>query len=99
MKGFATLWSLKKSYFCQKFSPMQLVIEIKQHQDLQVLLPLLERLKIAYKQVPEIANEKPDSVPVSGKLSGKYAGKLSAEVGEALQQYIIESRNEWERNG
>ena len=78
---------------------MQLVIEIKQQQDLQVLLPLLERLKIAYKQVPEKANEAPDAtVPAAGKLSGKYAGKLSAEVGEALQQYIIESRSEWERN-
>lgn len=31
---------------------MQIVIEIKQPQDLQLLLPLLERLKIAYKQVP-----------------------------------------------
>ena len=77
---------------------MQLVIDIKQPQDLQVLLPLLERLKIAYKQVPAKANGKPDTAPADGKLSDKYAGKLSAEVGEALQQHIAESRDEWERN-
>lgn len=76
---------------------MQLVIDIKQPQDLQVLLPLLERLKIAYKQVPAKANGKPDTAPATSKLSDKYAGKLSAEVGEALQQHISESRSEWER--
>ncbi|MBK7939787.1 MAG: hypothetical protein IPJ82_23115 [Lewinellaceae bacterium] len=77
---------------------MQLVIDIKQPQDLHVLLPLLDRLKIAYKQVPAKANGKPDTVPVVGRLSDKYAGKLSAEVGEALQRHIAESRDEWERN-
>ncbi|HRI61732.1 MAG TPA: hypothetical protein PK228_18470 [Saprospiraceae bacterium] len=77
---------------------MQLVIDIKQQQDLQVLLPLLERLKIAYKQIPAKANDKPDTAPEAAKLSNKYAGKLSAEVGEALQQHIAESRSEWERN-
>lgn len=77
---------------------MQIVIDIKQPQDLQVLLPLLERLKIAYKQVPEKAAGGPDIQPSAGKLSDKYAGKLSAEVGEALQKHIAESRSEWERN-
>jgi hypothetical protein len=76
---------------------MQLLIDIKQPQDLQVLLPLLERLKISYKQVPAKANGKPDILPATGKLSDKYAGKLSAETGEALQKYIAESRSEWER--
>ncbi|MDZ4683213.1 MAG: hypothetical protein SH848_08530 [Saprospiraceae bacterium] len=77
---------------------MQIVIEIKQPQDLQVLLPLLERLKIAYKQVPEKAASEPDTLPSAGKLSDKYAGKLSTEAGEALQKHIAESRSEWERN-
>lgn len=76
---------------------MQLILDIKKQQDLQVLLPLLERLKIAYKQVPAKANAKPDTLPASGKRSDKYAGKLSAEVAEALQQHIAESRREWER--
>ncbi|WP_428657335.1 hypothetical protein [Runella sp.] len=31
------------------------------------------------------------------KLSERFAGKLPQEEGEALQKYINESRNEWER--
>ncbi len=77
---------------------MQLVIDIKQQEDLQVLLPLLERLKIAYKQVPSTTNGKPGTVSEATKLSDKYAGKLSASVGDALLQHITESRSEWERN-
>ncbi len=77
---------------------MQIVIEIKQPQDLQLLLPLLERLKIAYKQVPEKAASGSDNLSSAGKLSDKYAGKLSVEVGEALQKHISESRSEWERS-
>jgi len=76
---------------------MQLVIDIKKEQDLKVLLPLLERLKISYKQLPAKSNGKTPatSAPL---LSEKYAGKLTAEVGEALQKHIAESRNEWERS-
>jgi len=77
---------------------MQLLIEIKQQQDLQLLLPLLERLKITYKQVPPKANGKHDASTEIGKLSGKYAGKLSADAGKSLQKHIAESRDEWERN-
>ncbi len=29
------------------------------------------------------------------KLSEKYAGKLSTEVAEELQNYVSQSRNEW----
>lgn len=76
---------------------MQLVIDIKKEQDLQVLLPLLERLKIAYMQLPARSDGKVGTAPDT-KLSDKYAGKLSAEVGEALKKYIVESRNEWERS-
>jgi len=76
---------------------MQLILDIEKQQDLQVLLPLLERLKIAYRQVPGKTKDKVGATPGSAKLSQKYAGKLSVEVGESLQQQIAESRNEWER--
>jgi hypothetical protein len=88
---------LKKLYFCQKNTSMQLVIDIKHEKDLQVLLPLLERLKIAYKQLPSKANGS-SAPPSISQLSDKYAGKLSDKVGEALQEHITESRREWERN-
>ncbi len=77
---------------------MQLVIDIKHEQDLQVLLPLLERLKIAYTQLPIKTNGASDKTPAGTQLSDKYAGKLSDKAGEALQQHIVESRKEWERN-
>ena len=76
---------------------MQLVLEIKRQQDLQLLLPLLERLKIAYKQVPGNTGENIDSKNVVAiQLSDKFAGKLSVEAGKALQDHIKESRIEWE---
>ncbi len=34
----------------------------------------------------------------SDSLSKKYAGSLSTEIGEELQRYIKQSRDEWERN-
>jgi hypothetical protein len=79
---------------------MQIIIDIKKEQDLQVLLPLLERLKIAYKSLPgtKEANEKKTTAAKPTKLSDKYAGKLSKEVGQELQKHIAQSRNEWERN-
>lgn len=77
---------------------MQIVIDIKNDQDLEVLLPLLERLKIAYKKLPLKVNGASDQPQVAAQLSDKYAGKLSASVGEALQQHVAESRSEWERN-
>lgn len=77
---------------------MQLVINIEHEKDLQVLLPLLERLKIAYKQLPSKTNGAAEKKTAVTHLSDKYAGKLSDKVGEALQQHIAESRKEWERN-
>jgi hypothetical protein len=36
--------------------------------------------------------------PVSGqKLSERFAGSIPKEEGEALNRYIAQSRNEWER--
>jgi len=79
---------------------MQIIIDIKKEQDLQVLLPLLEGLKIAYKSLPgaKAANEKNTAAAKPAKLSDKYAGKLSKEVGKELQKHVAQSRNEWERN-
>ena len=76
---------------------MQLILDIKQEQDIKLLLPLLERLKISYKQIPSesIGKARPAS---DSKLSERYAGKLPADIGEAFQKHIAESRNEWERN-
>lgn len=79
---------------------MQIIIDIKKEQDLQVLLPLLERLKIAYKSLPRTqgAKYKASTSTKPAKLSDKYAGKLSKEVGQELQKHVAQSRNEWERN-
>ena len=35
------------------------------------------------------------SIQPQQKLSEKYAGKLPAEVADDLQNYVAESRNEW----
>jgi len=89
----------KNLSFCKNSAPMQIVLEINHEQDLKILLPLLERLKIAYKQIPALKNDiANNSTPIGSSLSDKYAGKLSVNVGEAIQQHIAQSRDEWERN-
>ena len=35
------------------------------------------------------------TAPTKQKLSEKYAGKLPSEIADALQEYISQSRNEW----
>ena len=83
---------------------MQLVIEIKQEQDLQFLLSILERMQIAYRPIslPEkkvATSRKPVAIDLPAKnLSEKYAGRLSSKTAKALQLHITESRNEWERS-
>jgi len=61
------------------------------------LLPLLERLKITYRQLLAKLNGKTEVAPTP-KLSPKYAGKLPVKVSEAMQKHIAESRSEWEHN-
>jgi hypothetical protein len=34
-------------------------------------------------------------VPTGQKLSEKYAGKLPSEIADELQDYVTQSRNEW----
>ena len=84
---------------------MQLVIDAPQGQDLQLLLALLERLQISYKPVvsPKKAaksngkSEPPEAAPAQ-TLAEKYAGSLAGLPTESLRQYLIETRNEWERS-
>lgn len=66
-----------------------IVIQLTHHKALKLLLDL-EELKLIRVLKKNIQTEQ--------KLSDKYAGKLPAEIGEQLQQYIIQSRSEWERN-
>jgi hypothetical protein len=66
-----------------------LIIQITHHKALQLLQNLeeLHLIRVIKKNVnPE------------QKLSEKYAGKLSSDTAEQLQQYIVESREEWEHN-
>ena len=39
-----------------------------------------------------------DTVPIKAKLSDKYAGKLPADVANELQDYVKQSRNEWNKS-
>lgn len=39
------------------------------------------------------------SIQPQQKLSEKYAGKLPAEVADELQDYVSQSRNEWNNLG
>lgn len=36
--------------------------------------------------------------PKTTKLSERFAGKLSSKTAKKLQEHIIQSRNEWERD-
>jgi len=35
------------------------------------------------------------SIPSGQKLSEKYAGKLPSDIADDLQNYVTQSRNEW----
>jgi hypothetical protein len=40
-----------------------------------------------------------ENIESKEKLSTKYAGKLPADVADQLQNYINESREEWNKRG
>lgn len=66
-----------------------LIIQVTNHRALRLLQNLEElRLIRVLKR----------NVHTTEKLSEKYAGKLSADTADQLQQYIAESREEWETN-
>lgn len=66
-----------------------LVIQLTDQKALKLLLDLeeLQLIRVLKK-----------NMHTGQKLSDKYAGKLPDAIGEQLQQYITQSRSEWERN-
>ncbi len=65
------------------------VVQLTHHKALKLLLHLeeLHLIRVLKK-----------NVQTEQKLSDKYAGKLPDDIGEQLQQHILQSRSEWERN-
>ncbi len=71
----------------------------KTNLDLSVLLPdnyVGKQVHVLFYTDDEMSNTKASVGPK--KKPSDYFGTLSLEEGEKLQQYIIESRNEWERD-
>ena len=69
------------------FATMEtVVVQIRNQKAMQLLLDLedLQLIKVI-KQ----------SVAAGEKLSDKYAGKLPLEIGEQLQNFVTQSREEW----
>ncbi len=72
---------------------MQLTLELKHLKDLEILLPLLRRLEIAVIQPPQkTLDAKAKKPPLS-----KHIGVLPSLNASAFEQYLNQSRNEWER--
>jgi len=42
--------------------------------------------------------KKASTPPKTTKLSERFAGKLSSKTAKQLQEHIVKSRNEWERD-
>lgn len=73
---------------------MRLVLELTNHKDLEVLLPLLERLQISIIGGPEEENDK-----VSKWDFNKFYGTGSSNKSlDDLDRELEEMRNEWERD-
>ncbi len=71
----------------------------KANLDISVLLPetyVGKQVHVLFYTDDEV-NNAVASVPLKKKPSD-FFGTLSEEEGEKLQQYIIQSRNEWERD-
>jgi len=75
---------------------MQIILEIKELKDLEILLPLLRRLKISVVQPdPSLVNE-PEKTPAKKPLS-KFWGTIPSLDAKAFENYLQLSRSEWER--
>lgn len=73
---------------------MRLVLELTNHKDLEVLLPLLERLQISIIGGPEEESDK-----VSKWDFNKFYGIGSSNKSlDDLDRELEEMRNEWERD-
>jgi len=58
----------------------------------------------AYRLLEELGNLQiikvlKKSIKSKQKLSEKYAGKLPADIADDLQNYVAQSRNEWNNSG
>ncbi len=75
---------------------MQIILDLKQVQDLDFLLPLLRRLEITFFTAPE-------SLPATFQANGekpplsKHIGTLPSLNVAAFEQYLEKTRSEWER--
>lgn len=79
---------------------MQYIIEVSPEQDLQFLLKFLEKMQVVYRPVElpkKVAKKAVKKAPAPGSRASRFRGKLSAETADALQKYVEQSRNEWER--
>ena len=72
---------------------MQLVLELKQVSDLEILIPLLKRLKISILNQPELSSEISSQKPPLAK----HIGALKSMNAEAFEHYFQQTRTEWER--
>jgi len=71
----------------------------KANVDISVLLPdeyVGKEVHVLFYTDEEVSNTK--ASVVSKKKPSDYFGTLSLEEGEKLQEYITQSRNEWERD-
>lgn len=66
------------------------IIEIKNEKVLKLLQDLEDMLLI---RLVHYQAETPYK-----KLSDKYRGRISSEVAEEMQEYIVKSRAEWDKN-
>jgi len=67
---------------------MNITLELKDQSDLKVLLPLLERLGIKVVKKTPVSEQ---------RTLGDYIGTMPTIDAENFEQYLIQSREEWER--
>ena len=60
-----------------------------------VIIPIDEWNNITTKHQDLKTLDEPKKNFIPQKLSEKYAGKLPAKIAEELQNYVTQSRNEW----
>jgi hypothetical protein len=72
--------------YCNKLKMETVLVQIKNNKAYRLLEDLedLHIIKVLKK-----------SIQPQQKLSEKYAGKLPADVADELQDYVTQSRNEW----
>lgn len=69
---------------------MQVILDIKHKNDLEILLPLLNRLGI------KIANSNSTNLQNSRKPLSTFIGTLSKTKSEDFDTYLNQTREEWD---